>query len=148
MAGGETSEKSIVVSPNVSVSLCVVQGNLRINGWSRNEVRVFVKDGNNVGFKVREKNIKDDKPNWISAIGIDSKRGNKGFPDCIWGENIEIDVPQTASIEVKGQETEASIDSVRKVWIKNIGGDISVRNVTEGITAATYEGDVTVESSQ
>lgn len=148
MSGGDTSEKSIAVAPNVSLTLCVVQGKLRINGWSRNEVRVFVKDGSNVSFKVREKSVKDDKPIWISAIGYDPKKVNKSFPDCVWGDNIEIDVPQNASIEVKGQETEASIDSVRKVWIKNIGGDISVRNVSEGITASTYEGDITVEASQ
>lgn len=148
IVGGDTNEKSIAVAPNVSVTLCVVQGKLRINGWSRNEVRVFVKDGSNISFKVREKSVKDDKPIWISAIGYDPKRVNKSFPDCIWGENIEIDVPQNASIEVKGQETEASIDSVRKISIKNIGGDISVRNVTGAVTASTYEGDITVEASQ
>ncbi|MEO6333940.1 MAG: hypothetical protein ABIO91_03075, partial [Pyrinomonadaceae bacterium] len=37
-----TSEKSMVVDANVAIKLCVGEGDLRINGWRRNEVRVFV----------------------------------------------------------------------------------------------------------
>lgn len=148
MSGGDTYERSIATAPNVTLTLCMVQGNLRINGWRRNEVRVFVKDGSKVSFKVREKSAKDAQPVWISTIPQDPKHINKAFPDCIWGESIEIDVPNGASVEVKGQETAASVDSIKKVWIKNVGGDISIRNVTSGITALTYEGDVTVEASE
>lgn len=148
VAGGDSHERSIAVAPDVNVTLCVVQGNLRINGWQRNEVRVFVKNGSKISFKVREKGVKDDKPIWISATGYDPKMVNKAFPDCLWGETIEIDVPVEASIEVKGQETAALIDSVRKVWIKNIGGDISISKVKSGATAQTYEGDVTVEAAE
>ncbi|MGE3468328.1 MAG: DUF4097 domain-containing protein [Pyrinomonadaceae bacterium] len=146
--GGETYEKAIAVNPDVNLDLCVVQGNLRINSWNRNEVRIFVKNGSRIGFKVREKSTKDGKPVWVTAIGYDPKQVNKGFPDCIWGEMIEIDVPANASIEAKGQETGANIDGVRKVWVKNIGGNISVRNVRLGVTALTYEGDVTVDASE
>ncbi len=148
LAGGDTYERSIATAPNVTVTLCVVQGTLRINGWRRNEVRVFVKDGSKVSFKVREKSDKDGQPVWISAIPQDPKHINKAFPDCIWGETIEIDVPVASSVEVKGQETAALVDSIKKVWIKNVGGDISIRNVENGVTALTYEGDVTVEASE
>lgn len=147
MYGGDTYERSIAVSPNVNLSLCVAQGDLRINGWSRNEIRVYVKDGGKMKFHVREKNEKDGKPNWVSPVPFDPKHANRTYPECIWGDFIEIDLPMTASIEIKGTETEATIDDIRKVYIKNIGGDITVRNATSGVTALTYEGDVTVESS-
>src|SRR5438128_9018948 len=45
MAGGDTSEKSIKVDSNVNLSLCVTQGTIKVNGWNRSEVRVFVQDG-------------------------------------------------------------------------------------------------------
>ncbi len=147
MYGGDTYERSIAVSPNVNLTLCVAQGELRINGWSRNEVRVYVKDGGNMKFNVREKSERDGKPNWISPVPFDQKHANKTYPECIWGEYIEIDMPMTASLEIKGTETKATIDDVRKVYIKNIGGDITVRNASSGVTALTYEGDVTVEGS-
>lgn len=148
MYRGDTYERSIAVAPNVNVTLCVIQGDLRINGWNRNEVRVFIKDGSRISFKVREKSTKDDKPIWISPIGYDPKKVDKNFPDCIWGETIEIDVPMNSSVEIKGQETGAIVDSIKSIWIKNVGGDISIRNISNSTTALTYEGDVTVESCE
>jgi hypothetical protein len=145
--GGETYEKSIAADPNVNLTLCVVQGNLRINGWRRNEVRVFVRDGSRLNFNVREKSA-DGKPVWISAVGYDPKKVNKAFPDCIWGEEIEIDVPVGATIEVKGQETRTSVDTVKKLAVRNIGGDITARNISGGVLASTYEGDIVVENSK
>lgn len=147
MYGGDTYERSIAVSPNVNLNLCVAQGDLRINGWSRNEVRVYIKDGGKMKFHVREKSETDGKPNWLSPVPFDQKSTNKTYPDCIWGAYIEIDMPMTASVEIKGAETETTIDDIRKVSIKNIGGDITVRKATGGVVALTYEGDVTVEGS-
>ncbi len=147
MYGGDTHERSIAVAPNVNLTLCVAKGDLRINGWSRNDVRVYVKDGGKMKFHVREKNERDGKPNWVSPVPFDQKSTNKTYPDCIWGDYIEIDMPMTASVEIKGAETEATIDDIRKVYIKNIGGDITVRKAGGGVVALTYEGDVTVEGS-
>src|SRR5439155_16456954 len=52
MGSGTTSERSIQVDPKVNLSLCVTQGTVSVNGWSRNEVRAFVKDGSRFEFKV------------------------------------------------------------------------------------------------
>ena len=147
MHGGDTTEKSIAVDKNVNISLCVTQGNLKVNGWNRTEVRVFIKNGTKFGFKVQEKN-KQDIPVWIMLNSFDSKKGENSVPsECISGEEIEIDAPLNAKIDIKGQETKTTIDTVRKASVKTIGGDINLRNVAEGITATTYEGDVTVEQS-
>lgn len=145
---GDTSERLIAVAPNVTVNLCVIQAELRINGWQRNEVRVFVKDGSRIGFKVREKSPKDNSPIWINAIGYDPQRPNRAFPDCLWGERIEIDMPMNAFAEIKGQEVDAHVDSIKKVWVEIKGGDIAVRNVPNGVTATTFEGGITVEASE
>src|SRR5215211_4500963 len=49
-----TSEKSIVVDANVAIKLCVAEGDLRVNGWRRNEVRVFVKEGRSFSLQPLE----------------------------------------------------------------------------------------------
>ncbi len=144
---GDNYERSIEVAPNANLSLCVVQGLLRVNGWKRNEVRVFVKKGSPVGFKVLER-TSGQEPVWLMATGEDPKRVFKAFSECLWGEEIEIDVPEGASVGVKGQETRAVVDRVRKASIKNVGGDIVVRNVSNGVSASTYQGDITVEDSK
>lgn len=149
MHGGETSEKSIAVDKNVNLSLCVTQASLKVNGWNRSEIRVFVKDGAKFDFNVQLKSPKTNMPALINLTGLDAKtKGKYAVPtECIWGDEIEIDVPVNAVVNIKGQETTTVIDTVRKASVKTIGGSINLRNIVEGAVAVTYEGDVTVESS-
>lgn len=144
------SEKSIAVDPKVNVSLpCVSEGNVKINGWERNEVRVFVKDGSRIGFKIRQKNRQTGSPNWIVVTGIEHEKDRRRRPnECLWGAEIEIDVPSEAAIDMRGRETTTTIDSVRKAIVKNGGGDVSLHNISGGVYALTYEGSVAVENSE
>lgn len=141
----QTSEKLLMVDGRVNVSMCVLEGNVKINGWERSEIRVFVKNGSRIGFKILQKNKQNTSPEWIMVLGFDSVRSQPS--ECFYGEEIEIDAPRGASVSVKGQETKITIDSVRKASVKNIGGDVALQNIAAGVEAATYEGDVTVESS-
>ena len=70
----DTSEKAIVVDPKVNISLCVQGGNIKVNGWDRNEVRVFVNQGSPIGFKVLQKNRQTEKPVWVMVVGFDPKK--------------------------------------------------------------------------
>lgn len=145
---GVTSERSIAVDRNANLKMCVVEGDLKINGWHRAEIRVFVKNGSRIGIRVLEKDPSSGMPVWILlSNAADEKPGKPPQSECLSGERIEIDVPITASISVAGRATETVIDSVKKVTVKNVEGNISLRNIPGGITALTYQGDVTVENS-
>lgn len=142
------SEKALAVDANVNIQLpCISQAKVVINGWERNEIRIFVKNGSKFAFRVHEKDPVSGKPNWvlITILAPDTSRAR--MSDCISGDRIEIDVPMKATVGMKGHETETRIDSVRKVDIKNLGGNVALRNISGGIRAATFEGDVTVENS-
>lgn len=142
------TEKSIAVDGKVNVSLCVSEGTLKINGWERGEIRAFVKGGGAIGFNVLQKDKRSGNAVWVKVTGYDSSV-KKGLPseECLSGEEIEIDVPRGATVNVKGQACETTIDSVAKATIENVGGDIFLRSVERGIDAKTYEGDVMVENS-
>ena len=143
----ETSEKAIIVDPKVNISLCVLGGNIKVNGWDRNEVRVFINEGSPVGFKVLQKNRQTEKPVWIMVIAYDEKKNAGVSEECISGDNIEIDAPRNTTVNIKSQESRTVIDSIGKVSIKNVVGDIMLNNIAGGIEAVTYEGDVVVEKS-
>lgn len=148
--GGEDYERSLAVDGRVNVGMCVLTGNVKINGWDRNEIRIFVKDGSNLNLSVRQKDAKSGLPVVIGVTGKypeGGKHKDKVTSECIWGNEIEIDVPRSAAVTVKGQEMSVSIDSVRKAFVKNIAGNISLRNILAGVDAGTYEGDVTVNDS-
>ena len=148
-SGSETSaEKSIAVDSNVNISLCVSEGSLKINGWERNEIRAFIDKGGETGFKVLEKNKQSSKAVWVKVLGFDpTKNKETNADECLFGEEIELDVPRGATVNVKGQASETIIKSVGKVSVEIVGGDIFLSDIERDIYAKTYEGDVMVEKS-
>jgi len=145
--GGDNFERSIKVDPAFNLSLCVTQGTVKINGWNRSELRVFVQDGGKFGLKIQQKSLKTGDPVWIMLAGIEPKNKSYAPAECLWGDVIEIDLPVNASVNIKGQETTTTIDGIRKASVKTIGGDISIRNVTDGVMASAGQGGITVEAS-
>jgi hypothetical protein len=143
---GVTSEKSMMVDGNVAIKLCVSQGDLKINGWHRNEVRVFVKDGRKFRLEAREKSVETGKVNWL-WIG-NTVEGRPGpSSECLAGDSIEIDAPMGSNLDLSGRAARTSIDSVKKVKVKILEGVITLRNIPGGISAYTSQGDVIVENS-
>ncbi len=143
-----TTEKSIAVNSDVNIKLCVSEGSLKVNGWERNEVRVFVRSGRIPGFKVLEKDEVSGKPNWLMVTNMAAEGSRPGpMSECLAGSEIELDVPMKTSINLTGRSTETVIDSIKKVNVKTVEGDISLRNISDGISAATYQGDLLVEGS-
>ena len=106
-----SAEKSIAVDAKVNISLCISDGKLKVNGWERNEIRAFVNSGSEVGFGVREKNKLSNKAVWVEVLGFDPTKNKETNPDeCLSGEEIELDVPRGATVNVKGQASETIIE--------------------------------------
>ena len=144
--GAAPAEKSIAVDPKVNITFCVAEGRVRVNGWDRNEIRAFVSDGSEVGFKIRGK--QNDKPVLATILGFDpTKTDEADAEECLSGEEIELDVPRNAVVNIKSHESETNIESVRKVSVRNVGGNIFLNDIAEGIDATTYQGGITVEKS-
>lgn len=144
----QTSEKFIVVDPNVNIKLCVSEGSIRVNGWERDEVRVFVRDGRMPGFKILEKSGASGKANWLMITNKPAEGVRPGpLPECLAGREIEIDVPVKTSLTLTGRVVPTQIDSINKVSIKINDGDIELRNIKGGINATTYQGNVQVDGS-
>jgi hypothetical protein len=137
-------ERAIAAEPNVAVKLCIAEGTIRINGSERNEVRVFVRNGRKFEFRSLEKNPETGKANWL---WIASTSGPGPLSNCLAGDSVDIDLPAGASIDLEARTAGAVIDSVRKANVKIVEGSISLRNISGGIQANAYQGDVMVESS-
>lgn len=142
-------EKSIQVESDVSINLQVCEGNVRINGWDRDEVRVFVSGGSKVGFKAAAPKRKNGKTASITVLGFDPKV-DKGddLSTCLYGDEIEIDVPMGARFsKIVGRDAKFTIKSLAKVSLENTEGEISLSDIQEEINVKTYNGDITVENS-
>ena len=144
---GVTTEKAIAADPNVAVQLCVSDGDVKINGSERSEVRVFVRNGRKFEFRSLEKNPESGKANWVQLARATGETPAAGqFANCLSGDSIEIDMPSRGNIAINGRSATVAIDSVYKVTVKLIEGDISVRNVSGGLFARTEQGELLAES--
>lgn len=143
----EPQEKAIAASPKVFVSVCVRRGAVRVNGWDRNEVRVFHRGGDELGIKVLERDSKD-VPAWVEVLGFDPRTRPNETDKCVSGEMIELDVPEGAAVTIKGLSSETSVESVRSASIEIVGGDIYLGGISEQIEASTQQGGVTVNDSK
>lgn len=141
-------EKSISVDAKIYISMCVAEGKVKINGWERNEIRAFIKEGSPVNFEIRKKNEQTKNPLWVEIVNFEaSNNKNVSSGECLSGEEIELDVPRSATVEIKGSARRTNISSISKSLIRYVSGDIFLNNITQGIEALTSEGDVTVENS-
>ena len=140
-----TSEKSMAVDSNVAIKLCVAEGDLKINGWRHDEVRVFVKDGRRFKLSPQEKSA-SGKVNWL-WIRNATESGSGPASDCLAGENIEIDAPLGSILDLSGRVARTSVDSIKKAKVKIFEGIITLRNIPGGIDASTSQGGVIVENS-
>jgi hypothetical protein len=145
---GDSAEKSIEVNEKVNISFCVSKGKIKINGWNRNEIRAFVDGSDQIGIKVVEKSQQNKKPVWVMVLGYDPA-SSIGYRrnECISGKVIELDVPFGAMVNVKGGVGGTMIDSVANVKLKNVGGDVMLNNIKNGINAINFEGNITVKGS-
>lgn len=142
------AEKSIATESKVKLDLCILEGNVRINGWERDEVRVYVEDGSQAGFKIVQDGAKTKKPVWLNVLGFDPKKNKEVRPEeCLSGSEIELDVPRNATVNLRGSSREIKIESVARVSVESLAGDIFLNDIVNGVEAITYRGDLTVENS-
>ena len=142
------AEKFITVDAKVNVSFCVSEGNVKVNGWDRNEIRAYVSGGSQIGFKIMQKSKQTGVPVWVMTLGFDpAKNTDPNADECLSGDEIELDVPRNATVNIKSRESGVTIESVGKARVENATGDVCLTNITQGIEAATYEGSITVGKS-
>lgn len=141
-------EKSIEVDSKVNIGLCVSEGNIRINGWDRNEIRVFVNRGSKAGFRIVKKNAQN-KAAWVTILGYDPLQDKgKDLDQCLSGDEIELDVPKSSIISrLEGKDVRIQIESIAKAVVRNNEGNVQIRDIAQGVEVKTFEGDISVENS-
>lgn len=145
------AEKSIETDPKVNIYFKACEGNVKINGWDRDEVRAYVKNGTEVGFKIQQKGPASGKPIIISIFGYDpQKHKNLGFIDsCISGEEIELDVPRAAVVKFDITKGDVDITSIRRAEVQNLEGDVWFNDISQFSSVRSLgSGDITVENSR
>ncbi|QQS33415.1 MAG: hypothetical protein IPM50_02210 [Acidobacteriota bacterium] len=140
----DTFELAIPVERNVNISLCVKDGRAKVNGWNRGELRVFADKGQKFDLKVMQRNADTGLASWVMVVAR-PKISGAAVNECLEGDDIEVDVPTGASVNLKGSDISVQIDGIGKAHVRTLGGDIIARNISGGLTASAGQGDIVAD---
>ncbi len=119
-AGEKDEDRTWPVDPDVRVDIEIIVGDIEIEGWQRNEMRVRTQGGGRGSLGV------EVSPDWVS-IRVPGTRG--------WlGGAGEVDLRITLPVG-------------SRVRAKSINGSIEVRGIRGSITAHATNGDIDVEGA-
>src|SRR6267142_4827917 len=97
-SGGKI-ERSMAADPKVTITLCVMSGEISVRGWDKEEVRARSADAEQIGFRRIDK-IKDSSkpPARIDVMILDKTDPTGQRGDCQALANVELDVPKGATV--------------------------------------------------
>ena len=134
-------ERTIVVEPDVRVSLCLGSGSITVRGWDRNEVRIRTSDTTRIDFQRRG----TDNPGWSRELAlVNPITGSK----CVAFGDIELDVPREAGIDLQADNARVQAAGMARVKITNRGGSIEVEQVSHTIDINTIGGHISIRNSR
>jgi hypothetical protein len=128
-----TTDTTLRVTPGITLSLTNISGDIVVQVWDRNEVRV---------------NAEHDRRDRVTAaikdgqlrLGVDSPEG--GPADVEWN----LTVPAYMPLEISGIESEIAVTGLRaSVVAKSMRGDVHVNACQGPMELTSIEGDVHAE---
>ncbi len=132
----EKVDKTVTVDPLGTVRIHNPRGDIEVEGWDRNEVRVQGKVDDlarNLVFRVEGD---------LTIIRVDLPRKNANWGD---GSDFEIHVPHSATVLVDGLSSDIDVRGVQGVLaIRSVSGDVDVEGMESRTRIKTVSGDVDV----
>jgi len=125
-SGGKI-ERSMAADPNVTITLCVMSGEISVRGWDKGEVRAQSADAEQIEFRRIDKAKDISRPaNRIDVMVLDrtDPGGTKG--DCQALANVELDIPKGATVQVQTRVGNISIGGGAGVYAGSQNGAIEI----------------------
>lgn len=148
---GEKIERSIAVSPQLTVTLCVSSGKLTVRGWEKNELRVRSTGAGQIELRRLDKT----KDATVPAARIDvmifdsaSKIGARAaIVDCQALADVEMEVPLGATVQVQTRDGDINITGVSGAYAGSQNGSIEITRATKVVEAGSIGGSIRLSDS-
>ena len=135
LAMAQQTDTTINVSARVRLEVHTHAGEIRVNAWSRNAVRIQA-DHN------RRARIEIEGSQSTLQVRARTARGEPANVDFV------ITAPATARLALSGVSTDIIIDGINgEVTAETVSGDISLRGGSEYVSLGSVEGDVQVDGA-
>jgi cell division septation protein DedD len=141
-------ERSVAADGSVTVTLCVMAGEITVRGWDKNEVRARSADAEQIELR-RVGTTDSSKPATKIDVFINDKSDeqNRLRADCQASADIQLDVPKGATVQVQTRDGNISIANIEAAYAGSQNGDICIDHVAQRIEAGSVGGGIEVRDS-
>ena len=138
-------ERSLATDPQVVVSICVSSGNIKVNGWSNNEVRVSSVEAGEIELK--RKDVGTGAVQKMDVRVRDKQNETTSGDPCDAYSDIEVNVPRGATVQLQTRDSDIDVENVAVVYANTQNGNIDVERATRLVEAATIGGGISLRDS-
>jgi hypothetical protein len=145
---GQKIERSMRVTSESLITLCVASGTLTVRGWDKQEVRVRSTDADQIDFRRIDKS-KDPNvaANHVDVMVLDKEAGTDPKKDCQAIADVDMEVPAGATVQVQTHDGDINVAGVATVYAGSQNGDITIERVTKLVEAGTLGGSISLKDS-
>jgi hypothetical protein len=145
---GEKVERSMPVSPQVTVTLCVASGTLTVRGWEKNELHVRSSDASQIELRRLDKVKEPATPaGRIDVMIVDASSKMKAKLDCQALADVFMEVPAGATVQVQTRDGDISIAGVAGAYAGSQNGSIEIERATRIVEAGSVGGSISLKNS-
>ena len=105
-------ERSLPVTAEAVVTLCVASGTLTVRGWDKNEIRVRSLDATQLDFRRIDK-IKDTPASRVDVMVLNKSTGVNPKLDCQAIADVEMEVPAGATVQARSGSCSTPAPGIR-----------------------------------
>lgn len=143
---GQKIERSMRVTSESLITLCVASGTLTVRGWDKQEVRVRSTDADQIEFRRIDKSKDPNAPaNHVDVMVLDKEADPK--KDCQAIADVDMDIPAGATVQVQTHDGDINVAGVATVYAGSQNGDIMIERVTKLVEAGTLGGSISLKDS-
>ena len=142
---GPVIERVVAVDPSVSVSVCLVSGDIKVHGWDRNEVRARSNDVDAIEFR-RQAGARESDPAKEITVLLSDMTPHRSGP-CSANANIELDVPRGATVRLQTRDGNIQVVDVSLLTANAQSGDLDLAGIKRSVEAATIGGNISLRDS-
>ena len=142
---GPVVERVVAADPDVSVSVCLVSGDIKVHGWDRNEVRARSNDVEAIEFRRSAGDRESNPASEVTVLLPDAARHRSG--PCSANADIELDVPRGATVRLQTRDGDIQVVDVSVVTANTQSGDLDLAGIKRSVEAATIGGDISLRDS-
>ena len=142
------SEAAVAATPDVNVTVASTAGRITVRGTDKKEVHAkATTDGTKI--KLRAVGGAENAPNSpASRVELQvSNRDESGDESCLGEFDVELEVPRGATVYLKTQEGDITVQDVTEAHLETNDGRIEAMRVSKVFDAASLSGNVTLEDA-